>query len=88
MLEPSQYESTADFNKEIKELRRELVEEGKLDPITGMVVTEREENFDVQVKMPTSKIEPKHQSKPKTSFKLDLSKCSNVEESMQTVDHE
>jgi hypothetical protein len=88
LLEPSQYESTADFNKEFKELRRELIEEGKLDPITGVVVTEREENFDIQVKMPLPKLEPKQQFKPKTSFKLDLSKCSNVEESMQTVDHE
>jgi hypothetical protein len=82
MLEPSQYESTADFNKEIKDLRRELIEEGKLDPVTGMVVTERDENFDIQVKMPPAKLEPKVQTKPKTSFKLDLSKCSNVEESM------
>ena len=59
LLEPSQYESTADFNKEFKELRRELIEEGKLDPITGLVVTEREENFDIQVKMPPPKLEPK-----------------------------
>jgi hypothetical protein len=27
-LEPSQYESTADFNKELKEVRSELIEEG------------------------------------------------------------
>lgn len=47
LLEPSQYESTADFNKELKELRRELIEEGKIDPATGIVVTERDENFDI-----------------------------------------
>jgi len=52
LLEPSQYESTADFNKEIKELRRELIAEGKVDPVTGMVVTERDNNFDIQVKIP------------------------------------
>ena len=58
-MEPSQYESTADFNKELKELRRELIEEGKIDPATGIVATERNENFDIQVKMPQAKVELK-----------------------------
>ena len=39
--------STADFNKEIREARQELIQEGKLDPISGMVVSDREDNFDV-----------------------------------------
>ncbi len=46
-LEPFLNESTADFNKEIREARQELIQEGKLDPISGMVVSDRDDNFDV-----------------------------------------
>ena len=93
-MEPSQYESTADFNKEIKELRRELIEEGKLDPVTGLLVSERESNFDIQIKVQIKHpLHPETQevrqvAKPKQCFKLDLSKCSNVEDTARTVDHE
>lgn len=52
LLEPSQYESTADFNKEIKELRQELIAEGKVDPVTGQAFTERESMLEIQVKIP------------------------------------
>ena len=77
-------------------MRRELIEEGKVDPITGMLVSERETNFDIQVKVPVKQTSPTQETqdlrlstKPKQSFKLDLSKCSNVDDSIRTtVDHE
>lgn len=56
-LEPFLNESTADFNKEIREARQELIKEGKLDPISGMVVSDREDNFDVQIKIPVKMLQ-------------------------------
>jgi len=61
-----------------------------------MLVSERETNFDIQIKVPLKQASPtqeiqevRQSAKPKQSFKLDLSKCSNVEDSVRTtVDHE
>ena len=34
-------ESTADFNKQIRKINQELIQEGKLDPDSGEIVTPR-----------------------------------------------
>ena len=59
-------ESTADFNKEIRQINQELIQDGILDPKSGEVTTtprskQTIESQESKVKMP--------------QFKLDLSKC-------------